>query len=350
MAGCSGICESRARALTDTRSGYGGGDLDPDLHRDDTVSVRGRSGPPATPLAAYAAPALKRRGLWRVALGLGLILALWLGWTVLVMAGRVLWDLVGHGDLDRALAGLSGLARGEDPLGIGFMLLTFLGIWPGVWAAVNLLHEQPFATLLSPERRQRWGEFAIGLAIGLGFALVSVLMAAALIGLPERSGLSAGVALAWFLPLAVLVFFQASAEELIFRGYVLQQLAARYRSPVAWAVVPSLAFGALHFGLELPGSAGALYIAVTVVTGIALAVLVWRTGALAAAMGLHTGINLTAILLVGTKGVVDGAQLWSFPAGDAELLLLADGAVALALLGFVLSPLCPLRAPEGRAA
>ena len=148
-------------------------------------------------------------------------------------------------------------------------------------------------------------------------------------------------------PLAVVVFLHASAEEMIFRGYITQQLAARWRTPLVWAGVPALLFGLAHYS-----SGAALeispyyYVAVTLLFGLTAAALVWRTGSLAAAMGLHTGMNVISLSATGMEGVVEGTQLYLYDASGAKALFLADGLSTLALLLFVLSPLCPLRARD----
>jgi membrane protease YdiL (CAAX protease family) len=40
----------------------------------------------------------------------------------------------------------------------------------------------------------------------------------------------------------LVVFFQAASEELVFRGYLPQQLAARGDSPLVWGFLPSFVF------------------------------------------------------------------------------------------------------------
>lgn len=50
------------------------------------------------------------------------------------------------------------------------------------------------------------------------------------------------------LPLSLLaILVQVSAEELLFRGYLQQQLAARFASPLVWMVVPSALFALGHY-------------------------------------------------------------------------------------------------------
>ena len=80
------------------------------------------------------------------------------------------------------------------------------------------------------------------------------------------------------------------------------------------------------------------------VAGLGAAALVWRTGSVAAAMGLHTGMNLFSVSGVGLEGVSEGTQMFLYDAAGAEILFVTDGVATLAILLFVLSPLCPFRA------
>ena len=215
------------------------------------------------------------------------------------------------------------------------------GIWPSTWAAVRLLHHQRFRTLISPERRIRWNEFGGGLLLAISFWLITMVVALAVVGAPVRTNLSMGAWLITLAPLAILVFIQASAEELIFRGYMLQQLAARWRSPLIWGALPAVLFGLAHYSGGAQLGIGWHYVVVTVLFGLAAAALVWRTGSLSAAMGLHVGMNLFALSTVGLEGVIEGTQLFLYDRSAARILFTADGLGTLAILLLVLSPLSP---------
>ena len=185
-----------------------------------------------------------------------------------------------------------------------------------------------------------------GLALAAGFWVITMVVGVAVVGMPERTDLPLAAWAMAFAPLAVMVFLQASAEELIFRGYILQQLAARWRSPLIWAALPAFLFGLAHYSSGSELGIGWHYVAVTLMFGLAAAALVWRTGSIAAAMGLHTGMNLFSLSVVGLEGVIEGTQLFLYDASGAKILFVADGVSTLAILLFVLSPLCPFRARD----
>ncbi|HUF88277.1 MAG TPA: CPBP family intramembrane glutamic endopeptidase [Thermohalobaculum sp.] len=302
-----------------------------------------------SPLEQYIAPAGERHGLWRLVAGVVLILAGWFLWTVLVMAAYVLYRMVTDPPMERALEALGELVNAGGPASVLFQLTTFAGIWPATWAVLKLLHRQRFATLFSPEGGVRWRDFLGGLVLAAAFSAATLTAALVTVGMPERTELAAETWLMWLVPLALLVFLQASGEEMIFRGYMLQRLAARFRAPLIWAGAPALLFGFAHYSGGDKLGISWHYVVVTAAFGLAAAALVWRTGSLAVAMGLHTGMNLFAIAGLGVKGVLEGTQLFLYEESKAALLFTVDGIATLVILAFVLSPLCPFGARRAAA-
>jgi membrane protease YdiL (CAAX protease family) len=116
------------------------------------------------------------------------------------------------------------------------------------------------------------------------------------------------------LPLALLgVAVQTGAEELVFRGYLQQQLAARFRSPLIWMLVPSLAFGAAHYDPATSGGNLWLIVLATGAFGLAAADLTARSGSLGAAWGFHFANNVAALLVIAVKGTIPGLALFTTP-------------------------------------
>ncbi|MGR3716623.1 MAG: hypothetical protein ACU0B1_07765, partial [Thermohalobaculum sp.] len=142
-----------------------------------------------TPLEVYAAPGSARPGLWRLAAGIVVILVGWLGWTVVVMAAFVLYKLAAGLGVVEALTALTAFLDTTSPASVIFQLATFAGIWPATWAALKLLHGQPFGTLFSPEGRMRWGDFGRGVMLAAGFWVITMAFGLAVVGVPERTDL-----------------------------------------------------------------------------------------------------------------------------------------------------------------
>lgn len=287
---------------------------------------------------AYIAPARAPRGSWRPIAGCALILFFFVIWVAGVVVGAYAVMRVGGLEPAAAKRALGYLVKFDNPVSAIFVLAAAAGIWPSVRLTLGFLHQQRFATLLSPEGRVRWGEFTGGLALALMFWRLTAVPTMAIFGLPDRTGLPLTEWALILVPLIAAVFFISSAEELIFRGYLLQQLAVRWRSPLVWAGVTSVLFALIH---ETQGNL--LHYAWVAAFGLTAAALVWRTGSLAASMGLHTGINVLLTMGVGHQwnGKL-GAQLFRFGLFDKDVELALDATVILCIGVFVLSPYCPL--------
>lgn len=291
-----------------------------------------------TPFEAYVSPALQRPGWWRIIAGGIMILCFWIAFTLLVLAGYGVWWIVQLGDPQAALQKMGKLVEGGSPDRILVMILTFGGIWIGVFLALAFFHGQEFGKIFAPDRRRRPAGFAHGLVLGFAFSAISIAAALTLVS-PVRSELQVSAWIFWLIPLIPLIFIQATGEELIFRGYLLQQLGSRLRSPIVWAFLPSFGFGMMHYNPDLPDHGGLYYIAITTVMGLVFAALVWRSGSLWTAAGLHVGVNTVGLTVIGADGILSGTQLWLFSQEDTGRLFQVDLIVVVILLIFVLSPL-----------
>lgn len=286
-----------------------------------------------TPLfAAYVAPARPRNQLWRLGLGLCLIIGVYFVWALilerLAWVSVTLWPMQ-SGSTPRPAAPavrdgdpLSGL--GSDPVTMLLLLSTFLGAWLGVWLAARVLHGRGWRSLFGHPPRVL-ADFC------LGFAMLALIGGVAtVLSWPFLPPLQPSLPLTlWLtvLPLGLLgVLIQTGAEELVFRGYLQQQLAARFASPLAWMVLPSVLFGLAHLA---PGESGAtvwLIVAATTLFGLIAADLTARTGNLGLAWGLHFANNVLAILVVSAMPGLGGLALWQLGPG-------ADGILVPLLLG-----------------
>ncbi len=116
------------------------------------------------------------------------------------------------------------------------------------------------------------------------------------------------------LPLALIaLLIQTGAEEVLFRGFAQQSLAARFQSKWVFLLVPSILFALGHY---IPAQAGDNAVLVAVwagVFGLAVADLTARAGSLGPAVAMHFFNNATAVLIVSTPGELSGLSLYLFP-------------------------------------
>ncbi|MFN4101862.1 MAG: lysostaphin resistance A-like protein, partial [Pararhodobacter sp.] len=218
------------------------------------------------------------------------------------------------------------IAGGADPWSLILLLSTFLGAWLGTWVTMRFLHRRRMRSLLG-RAPLVLRDFVIGVLamviIGGGLTLAMAPM------LPELQLTGdTGLWLA-FLPLALFcVLIQTGAEEIVFRGYLQSQLAARFARPLIYLTVPSILFGFAHYNAAELGANAWLVVAATALFGLIASDLTQRTGALGFAWGLHFANNVLAILIVSVAGGLDGLALLQpvEPTGEGLLrpLLIAD--------------------------
>lgn len=266
-----------------------------------------------TPLfAAYVAPARARAQLWQTALGFAIILGVYFGGLSVV--GGAIWAAVGA---DRLSEGLERIGTGADPATMLILLASFGFAWAGVWLAARLVHRRGLRSLFGHPPRVL-ADFGLGVTMMLG--LGGGLGLLALIWLPKVEA-----ALPWdkwlaLLPLGLAALaIQTGAEELVFRGYLQQQLAARFASPLVWSLLPSALFGMAHYAPAQSGGAVWLVVAATGLFGLIAADLTARTGSLGLAWGLHFANNVLAILVISAMPGLDGLALFRLAGGLGEL-------------------------------
>ncbi len=266
------------------------------------------------PHVAYAAPARASSQVWRLLLGLVLI--------------EGLFD-AGIWAFDGGLAYLApdlakALFYGDTALGLVVQLASYGCLGGAVWLVARRLNKRGFASLTGPPEQA-------GAMLPLAFAAsAAVFVAIQLLPpwLDFRAAESARGMAGWLavLPFALAALLvQTGAEELLYRGFIQQQLAARFRAPLVWMVVPNLAFAAVHWQDGAAPVDNWQYLIWAFCFGLAASDLTARSGNLGPAIGLHLANNAYAFLCFGEAGGPDsGLALFLFPASDG----LADPALA----------------------
>ena len=180
--------------------------------------------------------------------------------------------------------------RFENPVGMLAVNLGIAVLVPISWLMMAILHQVRPRWLWSVEARFRWRYFGLTLALAAvvlnGVVLLSTLVEAPVWGVqPGFLG---------FLVVIVLTSpLQAAAEEVFFRGYLMQALGSLVAQPWFGVVVSALVFALLHGTQNLPLFLDRLGF------GLLAAVLVWRTGGLEAGIAAHVINNVFAYVLAG---------------------------------------------------
>jgi membrane protease YdiL (CAAX protease family) len=263
---------------------------------------------------SFIASAHGTEQLWRLAFGLVLAAGVYLVCYQLYLGALIaLWP--------DPQALLFDLQTGSTPGAMLVLLSGFACMIAATGVAVRIAHKRNPMDLLGPGRlamRQFSAVMMLLLVVG---GVVWVLPPWDMGG-PVTPNLGLGVWLL-LLPLSLLaVLIQVSAEEILFRGYIQRQLAARFKSPWAWMILPSVLFGQGHYMPEMAGSNAVLIVLWAVVFGVLMADLTARAGTLGPAIAVHFVNNASAFLLVSLPDDLSGLSLYlgSFSMGDEAMM------------------------------
>ena len=286
-------------------------------------------------LAAYAAPARARAEWLRSLIGLVLIAAFY--WGAVMGALALLQALAGNIVFTAVVLELE---RGGTAQGLVLVLATFLPLALGVVLVTRVLHRRNLASLLGP------GALRDFLRVFPPLLALVVLIAATSAFDPNLGQSTPFSVLRAWLPVALpLLFLQIAAEELLFRGYLLQQIGVRQSHPLAWMVLPAALFGILHYAPGQNGTTAIFFALWAMLFGCLAADLTARAGNLGPALAFHFANNISAVFLVGLYGQLDGLSLYTLVLNTRDLAAMAPYLAldALALVVFWLAARLRLR-------
>ncbi|MCQ0091140.1 CPBP family intramembrane glutamic endopeptidase [Roseovarius sp. M141] len=261
------------------------------------------------------APALPSAALWRLLAGCALVVVIFLalsvlyGWLCSMVLPASAWGPDGDG-----------ITAATTPIGALVNLFVFGLLIVSLALVLPILHRRNLPDIIGP-RALAWAQARRALVFILAIYVVVSLLPmpdafAILPNLPTGTWLM-------FLPAAVLgLMIQVSAEEILFRGYLQSQLAARFAHPAVWMILPSVLFGLLHYQPGIMGDAAWLIVVWAILFGLAAADLTARSGTLGPAIALHLINNLSAIALIAPQGNFDGLALYTYPFGPNNTALL----------------------------
>jgi membrane protease YdiL (CAAX protease family) len=178
------------------------------------------------------------------------------------------------------------------------VMLQFIPFFIACLAAPVLFHDRSPRTLVTAAERVSWGRIRQGFV--LWFGLVLVFEAIPYLADPGSYTVQGDWRnLLLFLPLAaILVPIQTTAEELFFRGYLLQWLSLRTRNLTGLAVFSGLIFTLPHL-LNPETEANIVLAALNFFTvGFILAYAALQDGRLELAIGAHFANNVYATTVV----------------------------------------------------
>jgi uncharacterized protein len=192
----------------------------------------------------------------------------------------------------------------DTPLGLLANNLVIAMLIPATMLAVWAAHRSDVRWLASVTGRLRWPVLGKLFAVALGVVVVFFLGSFAIppAGFGDVDVPPAGTLIGLLAVILVTTPLQSAAEEVGFRGYLTQAVAAWFARPIAGSLVAG-AVSASAFALAHGGQEPALF-ADRFAFGAIASWLVWRTGGLEASIALHAANNLVSLGYTAATGSV----------------------------------------------
>jgi membrane protease YdiL (CAAX protease family) len=177
------------------------------------------------------------------------------------------------------------------------LLAPFASVFGMMRLAYPTIHKRPFQKLLTSRDKLDWKRIMFSFTIWI--ALLGALL---LVDVLQGSQLVFNFDITNFLVLLVLsstlLVLQTSVEEVLFRGYLLQQLGKVF--PASWIgiLITGTVFGLMHGSNPEIMELGKFFIVFYIVTGIFLGVITQMDGGLELSLGYHAANNIFAAIIV----------------------------------------------------
>ena len=254
-----------------------------------------------------------------------LTLAFYLIAVLVLFVGFFVWALLAFGADGDFNAWSDRLIDMNTTTGVLFGLVNVIVMWPAAELATLCIYRRWFSSMISLRggmRLRRLGRYLLaGTAVWVVCALVMVLFSDGAIG-----SLTSGIkwdqhVLTMLIAIVLLVPFQATAEEIVFRGLAMNIIGSWLRHP-AWAVLIPVPIFVVGHVYDLPGliDVGIFAVIVGVLTII--------TGGLEAGIAFHIVNNVFAFGL----GVLAGADLNATSAPTIEVVMSVVAPIVFAVI------------------
>lgn len=216
---------------------------------------------------------------------------------------------------------------GIDPnLSLFLMLLTFIGGLGMLWLGVSRVHDKPMLSIITARSSLDWRR--VFWAFGIWTAFTVVLEFATYFMDPGNYSVQFNFSA--FIPLLLIALlilpFQTSFEEIVFRGYLMQGLGLWTKNRLFPLVVTSVAFGLMHFlNPEIQKFGLGIMMTYYISIGLFLGICTLMDDGLELALGIHAATNIYGATVVSFSGsALQTPAIFRVESLDALLMLIAS--------------------------
>jgi membrane protease YdiL (CAAX protease family) len=177
------------------------------------------------------------------------------------------------------------------------LLAPFATVFGMMRLAYPTIHKRPFLKLLTSRDKIDWKRIMFSFTVWM-VLLGALLLLDVVLGSQLVYNLDVTNFLVLLLLSTTLLVLQTSVEEVLFRGYLFQQLGKVF--PASWIgiLITGTVFGLMHGSNPEIMELGKFFIVFYIVTGIFLGVITQMDGGLELSLGYHAANNIFAAIIV----------------------------------------------------
>ncbi len=218
-----------------------------------------------------------------------------------------------------------------------FNLIPFLFGMAALYIVIRYFHKRSFKSLITAAPKFRYKRFTFAMLVWFALNILSELVIYLLY--PENYQLN----IHWhtFLPLLIisllLIPFQASLEEILIRGYLLQAFTSLLKKPWLAIILSALVFASLHLSNPEIKEFGLLVTSYYFLFGLLAAYIAYLDNGLEIPMAIHIINNLYGAVIVSYKDSVFSTDaLIQVQSTNLSVLMTVSTAMILVFFGLML--------------
>ncbi len=198
----------------------------------------------------------------------------------------------------------------QSPRALFWLLLSVALFIVPIWVWTRFIHKRSLSSLISPHGHGAISALKMASIFFGAYFFLAEITALFIPFIETEFVWEVRLWFIWILPLTIAIFLQTSAEEILFRGYIQQYLAALIPHRAVYYTIPTFIWMLLHFG-NIEGyytNIAALFS--IFVLGIIFADWVDRTKSLWGPMIVHFLNNFVLICIFGNSLEKSDLHIW----------------------------------------
>jgi hypothetical protein len=178
------------------------------------------------------------------------------------------------------------------------MLISFVVAMGGLYLVVTKIHYQSFLSVTTARKKVDWNRIFFSFGLWSFFTIITTVISYELNPVDFEWNFKPVPFAILFVIATVLIPFQTSTEEYLFRGYLMQGFANLARNKWFPLLMTSLIFGGLHAANPEVTKMGNIIFVYYIGTGLFLGIITLMDEGMELALGFHAANNLVGSLLI----------------------------------------------------